>query len=80
MAKSRPPSRGSSGRRPNYTRPGGGGGGTGGGTGGTRHKGGGTSSSSVHDGPKILVMTMATAVLGVIGGVGAFMAHGYGVF
>lgn len=55
-------------------------GGGGGGRGkGTRHTGS-ASSSSVHDGIRILVVSMATAVLGVIGGIGVFMAHGYGVF
>lgn len=56
-----------------------GGGGSGGNTGGTSHKGG-TSSSSVHDGIKILVVSMAAGVSLVIAGVGAFLAHGYGLF
>ena len=79
MAKSRPAGGRPPGRRSGGgSRPGqgGGGGGSGGYTGGTRHK----SSSSVHDGIRILVVSMATAVVLTVGGVGAFLAHGYGVF
>lgn len=54
--------------------------GTGGGGGGTKGggaKGGSTSSSSVHDGIKILVVSIATGVAIVVAGVAGFIVWGY---
>lgn len=66
---------GHGGRGPGGRRPGGGGGGTGGNTGGTKHK-----SSSVEGTPMVTVVySIAAAIVIVLGSVGAYLAHGYGL-